>query len=108
MDITPYLQKIVDRFKDPSVQKSLQGFNKQLLFKFTDTNEDWLVKCVDGKEATFSKQTSDTAELVITTTTDMLSGVMDKSINPMAAYMQRKIQVKGSTDDLVKLLKIMT
>ncbi len=108
MDITPYLQKIVDRFKDPSVQKSLQGFNKQLLFKFTDTDEDWLVKCVDGKQATFTRETSDMAELVITTTTDMLSGVMDKKINPMAAYMQRKIQVKGSTDDLVKLLKIMT
>lgn len=107
MDITPYLQKIVDRFKDPGVQNSLQGFNMLLLFKFTDTNEDWLVKCVDGKEATFSRQTSDTAELVITTTTDVLSGVIEKKINPMAAFMQRKIQVKGTMDDLVKLQKIL-
>jgi putative sterol carrier protein len=107
MDISPYLQKMVDRFQDPKVQESLKGFTKQLLFKFTDTNEDWLVKCVDGREATFAKETNDKAEVVVTTTTETLSGVMDKKINAMAAYMQRKIQVKGAMEDLLKLQKIM-
>ena len=30
MDIKPYLQKMVDRFANPSVQASLKGFTKNL------------------------------------------------------------------------------
>ncbi len=106
-DVQPYLQKIVDRFANPAIQGSLKGFTKVLLFKFTDTKEDWLIRTVDGKEATLSKETSDKPDVTIITTTDILAGVMDKKINPMTAYMQRKIQTKGPMEDLMKMQKLM-
>jgi putative sterol carrier protein len=40
-------------------------------------------------------------------TSDVLAGIMDKKINGTTAYMQRKIQVKGAMEDLMKLQKIM-
>ena len=65
-----------------------------------------VMRAVDGKEASFAKETIDKPDVTVTSTTDVISGVMDKKINPMTAYMQRKIQVKGAMDELLRLQKI--
>ncbi len=106
-EVQPYPQRIVARFANPSVQSTMKGFTRLLLFHFTDTNEDWVIHAVDGKEATLSKETSATPDVTITTTTDVLAGVMDHKINGMTAYMQRKIQTKGPMEDLMKMQKLM-
>ena len=107
VDIKPYLQKMVDRFANPGVQAALKGFTKTLQFKFTDTNELWLIRAVDGTSATLSLETLEKPDVLVTITTDVLAGIMDKKINGTTAYMQRKIQVKGAMEDLMKLQKIM-
>lgn len=106
-DIKPYLQKMVDRFANPSVQASLKGFTKTLQFKFTDTNESWLLRAVDGKEATLSQEALEKPDILVTISTDILAGIMDKKVNGTTAYMTRKLQVKGAMEDLMKLQKIM-
>ena len=107
VDVQPYLQKIVNQFSNPTVQSSLKGFSRLLLFRFTDTNEDWLIRTFDGKEATLEKGTLENPDILVTTTTEVLSGVMDRRINGLAAYMQRKIQVKGPMEDLMKIQKLL-
>ena len=107
VDVQPYLQRIVERFGNPAVQSSLKGFTRALLFKFTDTKEEWLIRAVDGKEATLAQETTTSPDITITTTTDVLAGVMDRKINGMTAYMQRKIQTKAPMDDLIKMQKLM-
>ena len=106
-DIKPYLQKMVDRFAVPAIQNSLKGFTKVLQFKFTDTNEIWVIRCTDGKEASLAQEAVEKPDILITSTTDVIAGVMDKKINGATAYMQRKIQTKGAMEDLMKLQKIM-
>jgi putative sterol carrier protein len=106
-DIKPYLQKMVDRFAVPAIQASLKGFTKTLQFKFSDTNENWLIRAVDGKEATLTQEAVEKPDILVTMATDILAGIMDKKINATTAYMQRKIQVKGAMEDLMKLQKIM-
>jgi putative sterol carrier protein len=107
VDVQPYLQRIVDRFSNPSIQSSLKGFTRALLFRFTDTKEDWLIRAVDGKEASLVKETLANPDVTITTTTEVLAGVMDRKINGVTAYMQRKIQTKGPMEDLMKMQKLM-
>jgi putative sterol carrier protein len=106
-DIKPYLQKMVDRFADAGVQATLKGFTKTLQFKFTDTNETWLIRAVDGTSATMSQEAIEKPDVIVTIATDILVGIMDKKINGTTAYMQRKIQVKGAMEDLMKLQKLM-
>jgi putative sterol carrier protein len=106
-DIRPYLQRIVDRFADPAAQAAFKGFTKTLQFKFTDTNETWLVRAVDGTSAAFAQEAVEKPDILVTMATDILAGVMDKKINGTTAYMQRKIQVKGAMEDLMKLQKLM-
>ena len=106
-EVKPYLQKIVDRFANPGVQASLKGFTRTLQFKFTDTNEVWLIRATDGKEATLNLESVEKPDIAVSTTTDVLIGVMDKKINGTTAFMQRKIVVKGAMEDLMKLQKVM-
>jgi putative sterol carrier protein len=106
-DIQPYLQRIVERFANPGVQASLEGFTRTLQFKFTDTQEGWLIRATDGKQATLTAETVDKPDIYITTATGVLAGVMDKKINGTTAFMQRKIVVKGAMEDLLKLQKVM-
>jgi putative sterol carrier protein len=106
-DVQPYLQRIVERFANPSIQSGLKGFTRALLFKFTDTSEEWVIRTVDGKKASLTKETLEHPDVTITTTTDILAGVMDHKINGMTAYMQRKIQTKGPMEDLIKMQKLM-
>ena len=105
VEIQPYIQKMADRFADPNIQQSFKGFTKTLLFKFTDTKEEWVLKAVDGSSATVAKESPASADVTITTTTDVLAGIMDKKINGTMAYMTRKLQVKGAMEDLMKLQK---
>ncbi|MGD0750998.1 MAG: SCP2 sterol-binding domain-containing protein [Anaerolineales bacterium] len=106
-DVKPYFQKMMDRFANPTVQASLKGFTKTLQFKSTDTTENWLIKTVDGKEAALTQESVEKPDILVTMTTDILASIMDKKINPTSAFMQRKIQVKGAMEDLMKLQKIM-
>jgi putative sterol carrier protein len=106
-DIKPYLQKMVDRFADAGVQAAFKGFNKTIQFKFPDTKEDWLIRSVEGTSATLTQETVEKPDIVVTIATDILTGIMDKKINGTTAYMQRKIQVKGAMEDLMKLQKLM-
>ena len=62
---------------------------------------------MDGKEAALTQEAIEKPDILVTITTDILVGIMDKKINATAAFMQRKIQVKGAMEDLMKLQKIM-
>lgn len=106
-DIKPYLQKIMDRFANPTVQASLKGFTRSLQFKFTDTGENWLIKTEDGRAAALTLEAVEKPDILVTITTDILAGIMDRKVNGTAAFMQRKIQVKGAMEDLLKLQKIL-
>jgi putative sterol carrier protein len=106
-DVQPYLHRIMERLSKPDVQASLKGFNRLLLFRFTDINEDWLIRVVDGKDARLEKNSQTDPDVTVTITSDVLAGIMDHKLNALKAYMQHKIQTKGAMEDLVKMQKLL-
>lgn len=106
-DALPLLDRIKGRFTEPSIQESFKGFTKKIMFDFADTKEQYILSVVDGKEASLEKSTAQTADVVVTISTDTLAGIMNRTTNPVTAYVMRKIKVKGSMEDLMKLQKIM-
>jgi putative sterol carrier protein len=107
VDIQPALQKLIDRFQEAAVQKSLSGFTKSLVFRFPDLNEEWVLHTVDGREASLSREACPSPDVTTTMTSEVFAGIMDKKINPMAAYLQRKIRIKGPMEDILKMQKLM-
>jgi putative sterol carrier protein len=77
------------------------------VFDFTDTKEQYLISVQDGKIATLEKSAAPAGDVVVTTSTDTLVGIMNKTTNPVTSYVTRKIKVKGSMEDLLKLQKLM-
>jgi putative sterol carrier protein len=106
-DVYPLLSRLRDRFSEPAIQESFKGFTKKILFDFTDTKEQYLISVEDGKTATLEKVAAGAGDVVVTTTTDILSGIINKTVNPVTSYVMRKLKVKGSMEDLMKLQKLM-
>jgi putative sterol carrier protein len=106
-DIQPYLQRIVSRFDDPAIGDSFKGFNKVLQFLFTDTSQEFMITVANDGTAALTEGKADKADITITTTTDVMAGILDKKVNPMTAFATRKIKVAGAMDDMMKLQKLM-
>jgi len=106
-DILPYLEKIQKRFDDPLYQKMFKGYTKTFQIVFSDVSETYTLKIEDGLKATLEKGKAEKPNLTVTTTTDILIGIIEKRVNPMTAYSMRKITSIGSMDDLLKLQKLL-
>jgi putative sterol carrier protein len=101
------ISKLKERFTDPSVQESLKGFSKTMQFSLTDLKEDYLFTVDNGKLASVEKKNLPNANIVITVANSLMEGIMNKTSNPMTAYMTGKIKVKGPMEDLMRLQKLM-
>jgi putative sterol carrier protein len=99
--------KLRERFADPAVIDSLKGFSKTMMFSFTDLKEDYLFSINDGKLANVEKKTIPNASITITVANSLMESIMNKTSNPMTAYMTGKLKVKGAMDDLMRLQKLM-
>ncbi len=106
-DITPYLQTLVSRFDVPAIRESFQGFAKTLQFNFTDTEQHFVIVVANDGSATLEERTAEKPDIDISTTTDVMAGIMDKKVNGITAYMTRKIKVNGNMEDLNRLQKLM-
>jgi putative sterol carrier protein len=105
--IQPYLEKIQKRFDDPAFQTLFKGYTRTFQIIFSDVGETYILKIMDGQKATLEKGKVEKPDLIVTTTTEILAGIMDKRVNPMTAYSMRKVTSIGSMDDLLKLQKLL-
>ena len=106
-DIVPYLERIRDRFEQPEMKQAFQGFNKTLQFTFTDLKRTFTLSFAADGSATLAEQTVSQSDVTVTTTSDILVGILDRKMNPVNAYITRKIKVTGNMDDLLKLQKLL-
>lgn len=101
------ITKLKERLADPSVQESLKGFSKTMQFSFTDLKEDYVFTLNEGKLVSLEKKSLPNANITITVANSLMEGIMNKTSNPMTAYMTGKLKVKGPMDDLMRLQKLM-
>lgn len=105
-DIYPVLTEIKERFANPEIKEKFKDVVKKVQFDFSDTKEQYLLNIQNGT-ATLSKETVPNADIMVSTTTDILAGIIAKKVNAVVAYSTRKIKVKGSMEDLLKLQKLL-
>jgi SCP-2 sterol transfer family protein len=107
LDRHPSLSALhTDRFSEPSVQASFQNFTKTLLFNFPDTKQTYVLSVVNGN-ATIEEKSITNPDTKATSNTEVLVGIMDKKVNPITAYMTRKVKAQGVQEDLMRLQSLM-
>ena len=106
-DIFPYLQRIRARFEEPETQSEFQGFARSIQFMFTDLQRNFTLNIAQDGNATLTEETVPQPDIKVTTSSDVLAGILDRTVNPELAFITRKLKVSGSMEDLLKLQKLL-
>ena len=101
------LEMLKAKFDDPTFQSRMTGFSKAIQFKFSDLKEDFLFTVQDGKSAMIEKKEAPQARIVISTTNETFLGIMNKTVDPTAAYFGGQLNVQGDMDELMSLQPLM-
>ena len=106
-DIVPYLERICAQIEQPDMLAAFQGFAKTIQFIFPDLERDFTLTIAEDGSATLAEQAVPQPDMKVTTTSDILAGILDRTVNPVHAYMTRKLKVSGKMDELLKLQRIL-
>jgi len=101
------IEELRKKFGDPTVKASLEGFTQTLQISLTDVNEDYVFTVNDGRLARVEKKSLPDAGIVVTVTSTVLEGILNKTSNPMMAFLKGKLKMKGAREDLMRLQKVM-
>jgi putative sterol carrier protein len=106
-DIVPYLERIRDRFDEPETRSAFQGFSRSIQFVFSDLQRNFALSITQDGSATLTEETIPQPDIKVTTSSDILAGILDRTVNPELAFVTRKLKVSGSMEDLLKLQKLL-
>ena len=106
-DIVPYLESIRARFEQPETRAAFQGFAKTIQFMFPDLQRNFALRIAQDGSATLTEETVPQPDINVTTSSDTLAGILDRTVNPELAFVTRKLKASGTMEDLLKLQKLL-
>lgn len=106
-DIVPYLERICARFEQPETRSAFQGFARTIQFTFSDLQRSFALSIAQDGNATLTEEMVPQPDITVTTSSDILAGIMDRTVNPELAFITRKLKVSGSMEDLLQLQKLL-
>ena len=89
---------------DPKFEAELKGIRKVVLVVVTD-GDSFNFILENARIGTMSKGTVPNADITITGSTETYNQLRSGELRPMKAYATRKLQVKGSLEDILRLRK---
>ncbi|MHA1721661.1 MAG: SCP2 sterol-binding domain-containing protein [Candidatus Baldrarchaeia archaeon] len=106
-DVEMGLKIVKERFSDPEVVKSLEGFTKTVLFEFNDLSTSYVLRIENGQLKELNEETVENPDVKITMSSETFVNIINKKTNPIKEYTLGKIKTKGSMTDLLKLRKLL-
>jgi putative sterol carrier protein len=106
-DIVPYLERIRARFEQPETRAAFQGFARTIQFVFTDLQRNFVLSIAADGSAALTEETLPAPDVKVTTGSDTLAGILDRTVNPELAFLTRKLKASGKMEDLLKLQKLL-
>lgn len=94
------------KFGHESVKKSFAGWNKTMQYYFPDRDEFYQVDFVNGETKPCAEGKAETADISYEMDTDTFIAIAQKKLTGMKAYQQKKVKLKASLPDMLKLQKI--
>ncbi|MHA1689880.1 MAG: SCP2 sterol-binding domain-containing protein [Promethearchaeota archaeon] len=106
-DLKTQLSKWVKKFDDPSIAVEFEGFNKTMQFTFPDINYH-LKLIIANKTARLEEGIDNTAAMGLEANSDLFLGILKEEIDPMEAFIEGELKVKGDLNALQKLEFLMS
>ncbi|MGE5124617.1 MAG: SCP2 sterol-binding domain-containing protein [Acidobacteriaceae bacterium] len=105
-EMKPYMERIQSKLEEAGALSLYKGLTATFGFTFTDLNQSYSFSIVDGTARPYQASRPEKLDAEVITTSEVYAGIMDKKINPMAAYSTRKLQTRGNTEILMRLQRV--
>ncbi len=106
-EVIQVLEGVREKFDTPDTKSKFEGFDRTLQFHFTDLETSFHTRIHDGEIDPFSEGEVEKPNLLVTTDSGTLIGIMQGDLSPLDAYSMGKLKAKGSMGDLMKLQILM-
>ena len=101
------VKKLRENFFTEKSKKAFRKWNKTMAFEFTDLEKTVYFNIEAGVPGEIIEGEPEKSNVKITTDSDTWVKVMTGELGGMKAYTAKKLKVKGSMPDLLKLQKLM-
>lgn len=92
--------------EDEKIKKDLKDFDGIFQLEVTD-GDSYYVAIKNGEISELKKGKADNPRLTVTSDTEILKALMSGDMNAMKAFALRKIKIKGSFEDIIRLRKLL-
>ena len=100
------LSKWTAKLDDPRIKKQFERFEKTLQFNFSDEPYHILMGFKDGN-CELKEESVENPDITITTKTDIIMGITNQQIDPMKAFVTRKLKASGDMKSMLKVQLLM-
>lgn len=104
--LTGAIEKFHQRIeKDEKLQKDLEGITRKVAIEVSD-GKDYHFILDDKKVSGFGEGPIDSPDIRIISDTNTIFGLFKKEIGPMKALATKKLKIKGSLHDMLRIRKL--
>ena len=102
----------MDRFNervgaDESLQKAVEGKRRRILITVTDGTQ-YHFELADNTLSGLGEGPIEDADIQVTSDTATYVGIIDRSINPYKAFVEKRIKIRASLPDMFLFQKFMS
>ena len=105
-EIMVEFQNTIEKITSEKLARNFKGWNKTMQYYFTDTDEKYYIKLVNGIPEQPVKGEDPDAKIKYWMATKDFLAMQRGEVSPMKLYNQKKVKVKASMPDLLKLQKL--
>jgi putative sterol carrier protein len=100
------LEEQRNKYTDDRVAKHFKGWNKTLQYYFTDVDEYYVIELIDGQPQPLVQKKLENPDIMYSMSTDTFLAMSRKEISGFKAYQQKKLKVKATMQEILKLQKL--
>ncbi|NHJ03271.1 MAG: hypothetical protein EAX90_00445 [Candidatus Heimdallarchaeota archaeon] len=105
-EILVEMKKLLEQLTSEKFAKHFKTWNKTMQYHFTDTNDYWYIKLVNGQPENPVKGKVEKPEISYQMTTTDYLALMRGEVKGLKLYNQGKLKIKATMPDILKLQKL--
>lgn len=105
-EVFKVLESTRQKFISSELTKVFKKWNKSILYYFTDLNEHWHFKIIDGKPGPLKQGEIENPSISYILSGPVFVGLMRGEIDGFKAFRKKLVKVKAPVKDLIKLQKL--
>ncbi len=108
--VEEYFNDMIRKFNekaatDPKFEAELKGLKKKLVQIVVTDGETYHFTLENARVGPLSKGAVEAPDILVSGSTETYNQLMSGELRPMKAYATRKLQVKGTLEDILRLRK---